>query len=142
MPCFASLALCPACGKRFDQIGRSVELSGVRLDHVNFTEDYLENATLADAELVDIRLDRGYLYGSLPHRARLTAGSLDGTDLKQVEFTDARIDGTRLDRSLLDHSRWAGATVTAAGFTACQFGNANLDGATFTRCDLEVSGRA
>lgn len=118
------------------KIGRGVELSGARLDRVNFTEAYLEDATLADAELDSVRLDRGYLYGSLLHRARLIDGSLDGADLKLVQFNDARIEGTRFDRSNLDRSIWAGAIVTAASFTAARFGNANLDGATFTRCDL------
>jgi uncharacterized protein YjbI with pentapeptide repeats len=121
------------------KVGRGVELAGARLDNVNLTEAYLEDANLVDAELDNVRLDRAHLYGSMLHRARLTSGSFDGADLKQVEFNDARIVGSQFDRTTLDHSSWRGAMVTDASFTACTLGNASLDGATFTRCNFSGS---
>lgn len=109
----------------------AAELTGARLERVDFTEIQLGYAFLDDAELRDAVLAGANLTSASLRGARITGGSFAGAAMALAKLDDAELDGVDVTGADLDRSVWRGASVTRVDFTGARFGNAALDEATF-----------
>lgn len=114
----------------------AAELSGAKLDDVDFADIDLSYATVDGAELVEARLPRANLTSISLRDAKIRGGDFDGAAMALAKLERATIDRASFVGADLDRSQWEAAHVTGARFEAARFGNARFDRATFTCCAL------
>lgn len=110
-----------------------IELTGVRLDRLDFSERKLNGANFSysqisdcvfdQASLTDFRGESGQFDGSSFANADLLRADFTGSSLSASNFSGARCVAARFDRTVLSGALFANANVEAASFEG-----ANLDG--------------
>ena len=118
-----------------ERIG-AAELSGAKLDDVDFTEVDLSYALLVGAELTGACLARANLTSVSMHDAKIHGAIFDGAAMALAKFERAVVKGASFAGADLDRSQWQSAQATDTTFDGTRFGNAALDDATFAGCSF------
>lgn len=119
--------------------------AGVR--HVDLSRAWLEEATLAEADLRGVRLDRCRLRNADLSFARLDDARLPGADLSAAFLPGARLTGADLSHALLVDARaneaadlrsanLRGARLDGAWLRTARLDSASLVGASLAETDL------
>jgi len=118
-----------------ERIG-AAELSGARLDDVDFTGVDLSYASLVGAVLTRARLARANLTSVSMRDAEIRGAIFDGAAMALAKFERAVVRGASFAGADLDRSQWQSAHATDTMFDGARLGNAALDGAAFARCSF------
>jgi uncharacterized protein YjbI with pentapeptide repeats len=104
-------------------------LDGANLTRVDLRGANLSYSTLANAELIDARLDGVSFYGAHAENASLVRGNLEKADMREAHLEGANLDSADLQQAYLWSSKLSGAHLQNAQLATAIFIDADLQGA-------------
>jgi uncharacterized protein YjbI with pentapeptide repeats len=104
-------------------------LDGANLTRVDLRGANLSYSSLANAELLDARLDGVSFYGAHAEYASLVRGNLEKADMREAHLEGANLDSADLQQAYLWSSKLGGAHLQNAQLATAIFIDADLQGA-------------
>jgi uncharacterized protein YjbI with pentapeptide repeats len=104
-------------------------LDGANLTRVDLRGANLSYSSLANAELLDARLDGVSFYGAHAQNASLVRGNLEKADMREAHLEGANLDSADLQQAYMWSSKLSGAHLQNAQLATAIFINADLQGA-------------
>jgi uncharacterized protein YjbI with pentapeptide repeats len=104
-------------------------LDGANLTRVDLRGANLSYSSLANAELLDARLDGVSFYGAHAENASLVRGNLEKADMREAHLEGANLDSADLQQAYLWSSKLSGAHLQNAQLATAIFIDADLQGA-------------
>jgi uncharacterized protein YjbI with pentapeptide repeats len=104
-------------------------LDGANLTRVDLRGANLSYSSLANAELLDARLDGVSFYGAHAEYASLVRGNLEKADMREAHLEGANLDSADLQQAYLWSTKLSGAHLQNAQLATAIFIDADLQGA-------------
>jgi uncharacterized protein YjbI with pentapeptide repeats len=104
-------------------------LDGANLTRVDLRGANLSYSSLANAELLDARLDGVSFYGAHAENASLVRGNLEKADMREAHLDGANLDSADLQQAYLWSTKLSGAHLQNAQLATAIFIDADLQGA-------------
>jgi uncharacterized protein YjbI with pentapeptide repeats len=104
-------------------------LDGANLTRVDLRGANLSYSSLANAELLDARLDGVSFYGAHAENASLVRGNLEKADMREAHLEGANLDSADLQQAYLWSTKLRGAHLQNAQLGTAIFIDADLQGA-------------
>jgi uncharacterized protein YjbI with pentapeptide repeats len=104
-------------------------LDGANLTRVDLRGANLSYSSLANAELLDARLDGVSFYGAHAENASLVRGNLEKADMREAHLEGANLDSADLQQAYLWSTKLSGAHLQNAQLATAIFIDADLQGA-------------
>ena len=104
-------------------------LDGANLTRVDLRGANLSYSSLANAELLDARLDGVSFYGAHAENASLVRGNLEKADMREAHLEGANLDSADLQQAYLWSSNLSGAHLQNAQLATAIFIDADLQAA-------------
>lgn len=113
-----------------------VDLSGFRLDGVNFKDANITGINLMNVDLSGYDLVGIDFSGAILSGINLSDSDLEGANLSGVKLNNAKLERTNLSKGNLSDADITGADLTQANLQYVDFTDANLSDANLTNADL------
>jgi len=104
-------------------------LDGANLTRVDLRGANLSYSSLADAVLIDARLDGVSFYGAHAENASLVRGNMEKADMREAHLEGANLDSADLQQAYLWSSKLSGAHLQNAQLATAIFIDSDLQGA-------------